>query len=68
MKYILTTTAKRTNAKRHIVKRSHDYYLLESLARWSLDRKNYIVEIYTGNWELVKRFGATKQEYGEDIF
>lgn len=52
--YYLTTTAKRKNAKRHIVIKSND---LEYLRRIGKDDINdcYITEIYDGKWNLVER-------------
>ena len=54
MKYILTITAKRRNAKRHIVTKSESLDELRNLGRNNMNDK-YIVEIYTGKWELVER-------------
>ena len=51
--YILAITAKRKNAKRHIVARSVNLEGLKKLAQNS--NKKYIVELYTGNWQLVER-------------
>ena len=53
MKFYLTATAKRKNAKRHIVLKSNDIDYLKKIASNLNDC--YIVEIYTGNWELVER-------------
>ena len=53
MSYILTTTAKRKNAKRHIVARSVNLDGLKKLAENI--NKRYIVELYTGNWQLIER-------------
>lgn len=53
MSYILTMTAKRKNAKRHIVARSVNLEGLKKVAQ-NLNKK-YIVELYTGNWQLVER-------------
>jgi len=50
--YYLTTTAKRKNAKRHIVRKSEDINYLKRLGRNVSER--YIVEIYNGKWELVE--------------
>ena len=54
MKYILTTTAKRKNAKRHIVTKSESLDELRNLGKNNMNDK-YIVEIYTGKWDLVER-------------
>lgn len=53
MSYILTSTAKRKNAKRHIVVRSDNLEGLKKLAENI--NKRYIVELYTGNWQLIER-------------
>ena len=53
MKYILTTTAKRKNAKRHIVERSSDINELIKTAEF-INRDRYTVEIYNSKWELVE--------------
>lgn len=53
MNYILTSTAKRKNAKRHIVAWGVDLETARRLAR-NINKK-YIVEVYTGNWKLVER-------------
>lgn len=53
MRYILTTTAKRKGGKRHIVMRSSAYFDMLNTAK-HIDKKRYVVEIYKGNWELVK--------------
>ena len=58
MKYVLATTAKkkdgsiRKGAKRHIVKRSHDYFELKVTAK-HINHDLYKVEIYNGRWQLV---------------
>ena len=52
--YYLTTTAKRKNAKRHIVEKSKDIEYLRNLSKNM--NACYIVEIYNGKWELVERF------------
>ena len=52
MTYILVTTAK--DGKRHIVRRSVDYFMLKSKAKY-IDHKEYDVAIYQGNWKLVKK-------------
>lgn len=58
MKYILTTTAKkkdgsiRKGAKRHVAKRSHDYFELKVTAKY-INHDLYKVEIYDGRWQLV---------------
>lgn len=53
--YILTTTAKRKNAKRHICDRSNDIEKLRKLGQNNINKDRYVVEIYTGKWELVER-------------
>lgn len=53
MKYILTTTAKRKNAYRHIVARSENKEELKKLAKNI--NKRYIVELYTGDWRIIER-------------
>ena len=52
MTYILTTTAKRKNAKRHIVARSVNMEGLKKLAEFFNDTAT--TEIYTGNWQLLE--------------
>lgn len=53
MTFILTITARRKNAVRHIVKRSTTMAeLMEYAGHINHDR--YIVEIYTGSWIKVK--------------
>lgn len=54
MKYILTVTAKRKNAKRHIVERNNNKEHLLKLAKENLNKDRYIVEIYTAKWELLE--------------
>lgn len=50
--YFLTITAKRKNAKRHIVKKGK----LEDLIKYGRSLGDqYIVEIYDGRWNLVER-------------
>ena len=51
MKYILTYTAKRKNAKRHIFCRGNS---VEELERQVKGFDQYIYEIYTSKWEFVK--------------
>lgn len=53
MKYILVTTPKRKNARRHIAWRGNDIDDLRKSAKYINDR--YVVEIYTGNWKLIER-------------
>lgn len=48
-KYILTMTAKRKNAKRHIVARSND---LDELRKFH--PQQYINEIYDSHWNLIE--------------
>lgn len=50
--FYLTITAKRKNAKRHIVKKSNDIDVLRNLSRNM--NKRYRVEIYNGKWELIE--------------
>ena len=52
MKYILTTTAKQKNAKRHVVERSEDIEKLRDFGKRINDR--YKVDIYTGTWVFVE--------------
>lgn len=54
MKYILTVTAKRKNAKRHIVERNNNKEHLLKLAKENLNKDRYIVEIYNAKWELLE--------------
>ena len=54
MTYILTTTAQRKNAKKHIVTKSESLDELRNLGKNNMNDA-YIVEIYTGKWELVER-------------
>lgn len=54
--YILATTAKRKNAKRHIAGKSDDLEHLRYLAQNNINKDRYVVEIYTGKWELVEKF------------
>ena len=54
MKYILTVTAKRKNAKRHIVERNSNIEHLRKLAVNNLNKDRYIVEIYNSKWELLE--------------
>lgn len=50
--YYLAITAHRKNAKRHICYKSTDMeQLIEFSSRYT---GNYRMELYTGNWELVK--------------
>ena len=51
--YILTTTTKRKNAKRHIDTKGKDLEKLRNNARF-IDRNKYVVEIYNGKWELIE--------------
>lgn len=51
--YILTITARRKNAKRHIVDKSADINDLRKLAN-NVNGDLYVIEIYTGGWELVE--------------
>lgn len=50
--YYLTVTAKRKNAKRHIVNKSTDIDQLRKTAQ--VLNKCYTREIYNGKWELVE--------------
>lgn len=54
--YILATTAKRKNAKRHIASKGNDLEHLRYLAQNNINKDIYVVEIYTGKWELVDKF------------
>ena len=51
--YILVTTAKRKNAKRHVVTKSCDIDYLRTLGRNNI-ADCYITEIYDGRWGLVE--------------
>ncbi len=51
--YILTITARRKNAKRHIVDKSTDINDLRKLAN-NVNGDRYVIEIYTGRWDLVE--------------
>lgn len=51
--YYVTTTARRKNAKRHILEKTKDLQTAMEVMNKMGDR--YIIEIYTGKWELVKR-------------
>lgn len=53
--YILTTTAKRKNAKRHITLKSNDLEHLRDIAQNNINKDRYVVEIYSGNWNLLER-------------
>ena len=55
--YYLTTRTRRKNARkaRSIVTKGNDFEHLCDLAENNIN-KRYIVEIYNGRWELVKRF------------
>lgn len=52
--YYLTTTAKRKNAKRHIVIKSNDLDYLRNTGKNCIN-DCYITEIYDGKWDLVER-------------
>lgn len=52
MKYYLTVTARRKNAKRHIAHKDKDLHFLRALGRTLTDRYN--VAIYDGRWNLVE--------------
>lgn len=52
MKYILTTTVRQKNAKRHVVERSEDIEKLRDFGKRINDR--YKVDIYTGTWVFVE--------------
>lgn len=51
--YYLTATAKRKNAKRHIVTKSNDIAYLRRISK-NLNA-TYIAEIYDGRWNLVEQ-------------
>lgn len=51
--YILTITAKRKGARRHIVYKNSSIDELKLRANNLNDK--YIIEIYTGSWKLVER-------------
>lgn len=50
--YYLTTTAKRKNAKRHIVMKSDSIEELKKIAENNINPR-YIAEIYDGKWNLI---------------
>lgn len=53
--YILTTTAKRKNGNRHITLKSNDLEHLRDIAQNNINKDRYVVEIYSGNWNLLER-------------
>ena len=53
--YILTTTAKRKNGKRHITLKSNDLEYLREIGKNNINKDRYVVEIYSGNWKLLER-------------
>ena len=53
MKYILTITAKRKDAKRHIARKSNSIDDLRTFGRKNLN-DCYKVDIYTGDWKLIE--------------
>lgn len=55
MKYYLTKTLKRKNAKRHIVTTSNDLGHLQEMAV-GFDKSNAKYEIFSGNWTLFQEF------------
>lgn len=55
-KYILTITARRKNARRHIVQRSDD---LEKLRAFRSDL--YLVRIYDSRWNLIETVKQTRE-------
>lgn len=52
--YILATTARRKNAKRHIAATSNDLNYLRKIGKDNIDDR-YIVEIYNAKWELIEK-------------
>lgn len=52
--YYLTITAKRKNAKRHIFGRYET--LDEAVSRVKDINPRYRIEIYTGNWQIVRSY------------
>ena len=50
----LVVTAKRKNAKRHIVLKSSNLDYLRNIGK-DFIHDRYITEIYTGNWQLIER-------------
>ena len=55
MRYILTIRTE--DNKRHIVRRSHEYHLLQSEGQ-RLASQGKQVEIYRGNWKLAEVINA----------
>ena len=53
--YILATTAKRKNGKRHITLKSNDLEYLREIGKNNINKDRYVVEIYSGNWKLLER-------------
>ena len=53
MKYILTNTARRKNAKRHICGRYNDLESARKMAQ-NINEKLYVIQIYNGKWELIE--------------
>ena len=53
--YILATTTKRKNGKRHITLKSNDLEYLREIGKNNINKDRYVVEIYSGNWKLLER-------------
>lgn len=51
--YYITSTAKRKNAKRHIVMKSTDYAYIKKMFDL-YDNNRYIYEICNGKWEVLE--------------
>lgn len=56
--YYLTFTAKRKNAKRHIVGKAATVQELKS--KPYINNERYIINIYNGKWELIENIGGDK--------
>lgn len=53
--YYLTTTAKRENARRHIVIKGNDLDILRKVGKNNINENVYDIDIYTGKWKFVER-------------
>lgn len=56
--YYLTTRTRRSNARKHkhVIEKDADINALRRLAQ-NINEK-YIVEIYSGSWQLIERIGG----------
>lgn len=57
--YYITITAKRKNAKRHIVMKSNDFAHIKKMFDM-YDNSRYIYEIVNGKWEVLESKGAKR--------